>query len=199
MATASKRLCLAGGVALNVKMNSRLRQSGLFDDIFVFPIPSDPAPPSAPPWAFTTSSRASGRNRSSTSISALRSPTRTSSCSSSCGLAYRVRDDIADATAELLEPRQGGRLVPAWRRDRGRWRAIDPGRPRLVDSRDRVNAAIKFREYWRPFCPSCDGAAVHARRHAGSLHDHGVRGHRARLEGVPRRSFTSMAPCACRR
>ena len=26
--------------------------------------------------------------------------------------------------------------------------------PRSVESRDRVNAAIKFREYWRPFCPS---------------------------------------------
>ncbi len=26
--------------------------------------------------------------------------------------------------------------------------------PRDAASRDRVNAAIKFREYWRPFCPS---------------------------------------------
>ena len=26
--------------------------------------------------------------------------------------------------------------------------------PRTVAARDRVNAAIKFREYWRPFCPS---------------------------------------------
>jgi carbamoyltransferase len=26
--------------------------------------------------------------------------------------------------------------------------------PRAIASRDRVNAAIKFREYWRPFCPS---------------------------------------------
>ena len=26
--------------------------------------------------------------------------------------------------------------------------------PRYVESRDRVNAVIKFREFWRPFCPS---------------------------------------------
>jgi 4-aminobutyrate aminotransferase len=26
--------------------------------------------------------------------------------------------------------------------------------PRSVETRDRVNAAIKYREYWRPFCPS---------------------------------------------
>jgi carbamoyltransferase len=26
--------------------------------------------------------------------------------------------------------------------------------PRAIEARDRVNGAIKFREYWRPFCPS---------------------------------------------
>jgi carbamoyltransferase len=26
--------------------------------------------------------------------------------------------------------------------------------PRKVENRDKVNAIIKFREYWRPFCPS---------------------------------------------
>ena len=26
--------------------------------------------------------------------------------------------------------------------------------PRNIESRDKVNAIIKFREYWRPFCPS---------------------------------------------
>ena len=40
-ATGRRHLCLAGGVALNVKMNSHLRRSGLFDDVYVFPIPSD--------------------------------------------------------------------------------------------------------------------------------------------------------------
>ena len=26
--------------------------------------------------------------------------------------------------------------------------------PRKVESRDKVNAVVKFREFWRPFCPS---------------------------------------------
>lgn len=32
--------------------------------------------------------------------------------------------------------------------------------PRTVESRDRVNSAIKFREFWRPFCPSMKVEAV---------------------------------------
>jgi carbamoyltransferase len=39
--TGLRRLCIAGGVGLKVKMNSRLQRSGLFDDVFAFPIPTD--------------------------------------------------------------------------------------------------------------------------------------------------------------
>ena len=73
-----------------------------------------------------------------------------------CGLAYRRPDDLAEATAELLAR---GKVV-GWFQGRmeGGPRALG-GRsiladPRTIAARDRVNAAIKFREYWRPFCPS---------------------------------------------
>jgi carbamoyltransferase len=67
-----------------------------------------------------------------------------------------VCDDIADATADLLSQ---GKVV-GWFQGRmeGGPRALGArsilADPRAVESRDRVNAAIKFREYWRPFCPS---------------------------------------------
>jgi carbamoyltransferase len=32
--------------------------------------------------------------------------------------------------------------------------------PRQIESRDRVNAIIKFREFWRPFCPSMTQAGA---------------------------------------
>ncbi len=74
----------------------------------------------------------------------------------SCGLAYRSCEDIAEAAADLLA---SGKVV-AWFQGamEGGPRALG-GRsiladPRSDESRDRVNAAIKFREYWRPFCPS---------------------------------------------
>src|SRR6185369_8998532 len=65
-------------------------------------------------------------------------------------------DDLATATAELLA---GGKVI-GWFQGRmeGGPRALG-GRsiladPRSIAARDRVNAAVKFREYWRPFCPS---------------------------------------------
>lgn len=37
----SRNLCFAGGCALNIKWNSALRSSGIFDEIFVPPFPND--------------------------------------------------------------------------------------------------------------------------------------------------------------
>lgn len=157
MATGRKRLCLAGGVALNVKMNSRLRQSGLFDDIFVFPVPSDSG--TAIGAALGVYHELTGKRPQPLEHVYL-GPAFTDEDIElqleSCGLVYRVCDDIADATAELLS--QGkvvgwfqGRMEAGPRALGARSILADP---RSVESRDRVNAAIKFREYWRPFCPS---------------------------------------------
>ena len=157
MATGRKRLCLAGGVALNVKMNSRLRQSGLFDDVFVFPIPSDSG--TAIGAALGVYHELTGKRPQPLEHVYL-GPAFTDEDIElqleSCGLVYRVCDDIADATAELLS--QGkvvgwfqGRMEAGPRALGARSILADP---RAIESRDRVNAAIKFREYWRPFCPS---------------------------------------------
>jgi carbamoyltransferase len=150
-------LCLAGGVALNVKMNSRLHQSGLFDDVFVFPIPSDSG--TAIGAALGVYHELTG-NRPQPLEHIYLGPEFTDEDIElqleSCGLVYRVCDDIAAATADLLT--QGkvvgwfqGRMEAGPRALGARSILADP---RSVDSRDRVNAAIKFREYWRPFCPS---------------------------------------------
>ena len=156
--TGLRRLCIGGGVGLNVKMNSRIRRSGLFDDVFPFPVPNDSGlaiGAAVGHWVDRT--RAAPR-ASATSFPGAESFTdddielqlRT------CGLSYHRCDDIADATAELLA---AGKVV-GWFQGRmeGGPRALG-GRsiladPRSVEARDRVNAAVKFREYWRPFCPS---------------------------------------------
>ena len=74
----------------------------------------------------------------------------------SCGLAYRTCDEVAEAAAELLAAGKvigwfQGRLEGGPRALGGRSILADP---RNIAARDRVNAAVKFREYWRPFCPS---------------------------------------------
>jgi carbamoyltransferase len=157
MATGRRHLCLAGGVALNVKMNSRLRQSGLFDDVFVFPIPSDSG--TAIGAALGVYHELTGKRPPPLEhlyLGPEYSDEEIELQLESCGLVCRVCDDIAEATADLLT--QGkvvgwfqGRMEAGPRALGARSILADP---RSIESRDRVNAAIKFREYWRPFCPS---------------------------------------------
>ena len=155
--TGLRRLCIGGGVGLNVKMNSRIHRTDLFDDVFAFPVPNDSGLSIGAAiglWVDGTGRRPEPLSHlylgPSWSDEDIELQVR------SCGLAYRRCEDVASETAELLAR---GRVV-GWFQGRleGGPRALG-GRsiladPRHLEARDRVNAAIKFREYWRPFCPS---------------------------------------------
>ena len=155
--TGLRNLCLSGGVALNVKMNSRIHREGLFDEMFIFPIPSDSG--SGLGAALAHSVRTTGK-RPAPLRHVLLGPRYDDAelelQLSSCGLAYEKHDDIAEPVADLLTE---GKIV-AWVQGglEGGPRALGArsilADPRDVKARDRVNGAIKFREYWRPFCPS---------------------------------------------
>lgn len=155
--TSLTRLCIAGGVGLNVKMSSRIHRMGLFEEVFPFPIPNDSGLAIGAPvgyWVDKTGKRPPpiqhlylGPRYTDEEIELQLA---------SCGLDYRKCEDIAEAAADLLA---SGKVV-GWFQGalEGGPRALG-GRsiladPRRTESRDRVNAAIKFREYWRPFCPS---------------------------------------------
>jgi carbamoyltransferase len=155
--TGLRNLCLGGGVALNVKMNSKIHKSGLFDDIHIFPIPSDSGTSIGAAlgvcYEFTEKRPQPLRHvfwGPSYSDNEIEIQLR------GCGLTYRKCRDIAEDTAKLIA---NGKVV-GWFQGRmeGGPRALGArsilADPRYVESRDRVNAAIKFREYWRPFCPS---------------------------------------------
>jgi carbamoyltransferase len=79
-----------------------------------------------------------------------------------CGLAYEKPGDIAEAVADDLV---AGRVV-GWFQGRMEAGPRALGQrsiladPRTVEARDRVNAVIKYREYWRPFCPSITAEAA---------------------------------------
>ncbi len=150
-------LCIGGGVGLNVKMNSRLARSGLFRRVWPLPVPGDSGLGIGA--CLEREVAASGRRPPplrhlylgpSWDDDAIEDQIR------ACGYRYRRCDDVCRETAELLA---AGRVV-GWfqgpmeagpRALGGRSILADP---RAVESRDRVNGAIKFREYWRPFCPS---------------------------------------------
>ena len=155
--TGLRTLCIGGGVGLNVKMNSRLHQMEAFDHVSAFPVPNDSGLAIGAAigyWVDRT-----GRRPPSLDHLYLGPGFEDGDIENQllqCGISYRRPDDLADATAELLA---AGKVV-AWFQERmeGGPRALG-GRsiladPRKTEARDRVNAAIKFREYWRPFCPS---------------------------------------------
>lgn len=155
--TGIRNLCIAGGVGLNVKMNSLLHRSKLFDDLFIFPVPSDSG--TSVGAALGVYHEVTGKRPQPLQhvyLGPAYSDEDIELQIRSCGLTYRKCADIAADTAQLLAAGkvvgwfQGG-MEAGPRALGGRSILADP---RCIESRDRVNSAIKFREYWRPFCPS---------------------------------------------
>lgn len=150
----SDRVALAGGVALNCKVNQRLIQSDHVGPVFIQPVANDAGlalgagwldqPPSAVPvqdhvyW---------GPEYAANEVRALLETNK---------IDYREPDDVERYTAERLAD---GALV-GWFQGRLELGPRALGHrsiladPRTVDSRDRVNRFVKHREEWRPFAPS---------------------------------------------
>jgi carbamoyltransferase len=155
--TGLKDLCMAGGVALNVKLNSLIHRTGLFERLFIFPVPSDSG--TSIGSALAVYHNTTGRRPEPLEHLYL-GPSFTDAEIElqlrSCGLKYETCADISERAAALIADGKvvgwcQGALEGGPRALGGRSILADP---RHVASRDRVNAAIKFREYWRPFCPS---------------------------------------------
>jgi carbamoyltransferase len=155
--TGLRTLCIGGGVGLNVKLNSRLHRMDLFDHVWAFPVPSDSGLAIGAAIAHqvaTTGTRPPPLEH--VYLGPAYDDEDIENQLQQCGLAYRRPDDLAAATAELLADGKvlgwfQGRMEGGPRALGGRSILADP---RTVAARDRVNAAVKFREYWRPFCPS---------------------------------------------
>src|SRR5438034_1275806 len=156
--TGSRRLCLAGGVALNCKANGELLRSGLIDKIYVQPAAGDDG----------TSIRAALGVYLALGLPLPRNPTLHTYLGPEFGngdiekalqvykLPYRRVDNPAREAAGLLAK---NRLV-GWFQGRMEFgpRALGNrsilAHPGLRENTDRVNEAVKFRENWRPFAPS---------------------------------------------
>jgi carbamoyltransferase len=160
--TGLRRLALAGGVALNCTANGKLRQSGLFDDIYIQPAAGDDG--TALGAALYRSALAGeivnrrlpvpflGPAYSNREVQAALDEFRTT-------IAVRQFETLAETCAEAARLIADGRVI-AWFRGRMEFgpRALghrsilaDPGRPEM---RDRINAMVKLREAFRPFAPA---------------------------------------------
>jgi carbamoyltransferase len=152
----TRRLCLTGGVALNVVLNRKLMQHPWIDEIYVPPSPGDAGTAlGAAAWAAMDLGDpvkplrdaylgpAYDGDSIARELEGLRIP-------------YQRLLDPAGKGASLLA---AGEVV-AWFQGRMEWgpRALGNrsilGHPGKVGTADDINTRIKYRERWRPFCPS---------------------------------------------
>lgn len=153
--TGIRKLTIGGGVGLNVKMNSRLFELPEVEDLWANPLCGDSgAALGAAMYAefAETGKRPEPLRRldfgpEDKEIEAVLQQSK---------VAFRRSRNIAADTARLLAARKivgwfQGRMEAGPRALGHRSILADP---RDAASRDKVNAIIKFREYWRPFCPS---------------------------------------------
>jgi carbamoyltransferase len=155
--TGLSRVCIGGGVGLNVKLNSKIFEMPEVSDVFAHPLCGDSGAAcgaallacyrdtGAPPERLRT--LALGYEEGSARIEELLKITKVS---------YERPQDIAEAVAAELEQ---GRVV-GWLQGRMEAGPRALGQRSILANptqevfRDRVNAIVKFREEWRPFCPS---------------------------------------------
>jgi carbamoyltransferase len=156
--TRCRNLCLAGGVALNSKGNGKIAASRLVDKIFVQPAASDEGV--ALGAALAPYLENGGRLPNNVMRHAYLGPAFDDSAIERAlrtyKLSYTRLNDPAATAAELLSQ---GKIL-GWFQGRMEFgpRALG-SRSILADARDpemnaKVNNAVKFREWWRPFAPS---------------------------------------------
>ncbi len=158
---AIERICLAGGVALNVVMTGKLARSGMFKQTYVFPAAGDDgAGVGAAQYVYHDILRQPARS----------TPVRTMSLGPSFSrdqvaralenhagkLAFHRLDSVEDAVADALVQ---GKVV-GWFQGRMEFGPRALGNrsiladPRTDEMRDVVNVRVKLREEFRPFAPA---------------------------------------------
>jgi len=152
------KVCFAGGVALNVKLNQKIIALPDVDELFVQPAAGDAG---ASLGAATYVASQNNDTIKSMQHVYLGPSYTTEQCVMACKedtrkSRYEVLDNTVDRAAEILAA--GNPL--AWFQGRMEFgpRALGNrsiiGDPTCQGIADRINSQIKYRERWRPFCPS---------------------------------------------
>jgi carbamoyltransferase len=156
--TRSRKLCMAGGVALNSKANGKIASSGIVDNIFVQPAASDDGVALGAALApfLEGGQRLPLRSMRHAYLGPSFDDMAVKSALNTYKIRYTLLSDPAATAAELLSQ---GKIL-GWYQGRMEFgpRALG-SRSIIADPRDpemntKVNNAVKFREWWRPFAPS---------------------------------------------
>lgn len=156
--TGMRDLCLAGGVALNSKANGKIFRSGKVNRLFIQPAAGDDGACLGAALApcLDNDGKLTLRKMRSAYLGPAYSSEDVEGILRTYKLRYTHSHDVASCAAELLA---AGKIL-GWFQGRMEFgpRALG-NRSILADPRDpemttRVNNAVKFREWWRPFAPS---------------------------------------------
>ncbi|HYL64868.1 MAG TPA: carbamoyltransferase [Candidatus Methylomirabilis sp.] len=155
--TKSRNVCLAGGVALNSKANGKILASELVEKLFVQPAASDDGVALGAALApYLDSGRLPMKEMRHAYLGPAFDDEAIEKALETYKLKYTKLGDAAATAAELLSR---GKIL-GWYQGRMEFgpRALG-SRSILADPRDpemkeKVNNAVKFREWWRPFAPS---------------------------------------------
>ena len=150
----SRNVAMAGGVALNCKVNKRIREMAGVDAMFVQPVAHDAGLALGAGWVDQRPSEVEiltdvflGPRYDSDQIADMLDTNK---------LEYATEEPLVSYVAERIAQ---GALV-GWFQGRLEFgpRALGArsilADPRSIESRDRVNRYVKHREEWRPFAPS---------------------------------------------
>jgi carbamoyltransferase len=156
--TGEDKLCLSGGVALNCKMNGRILASDLVSDLFVPPSPGDGGCAIGSALYFYHNL---GYKVKEKMEHAYYGPEFTNDQILEDLKLYGIKDyeyidDISGECGEIVS--KGG--IVGWFQGKMEWGPRALGNrsivadPRNSKIKDKINESIKFREMFRPFCPS---------------------------------------------
>lgn len=155
--TNQRDICLCGGVFMNCKANGEIFKRSGFENIFIHPASSDDG--SSIGAAFYISAELNENP-----VNILKNVQLGSGFNNdeirkdldNCGLKYTMSDNIAFDTAKLLHDEK----FVGWFQGRAEMGARALGGRSIIASpislqvKDRINKQVKYRENWRPYCPS---------------------------------------------
>lgn len=160
------RLCLAGGCAMNSVANGKVRANTPFEEIYIQPAAADNGTALGAayyvwhqemnrPRTFVMDHAFWGTEYTDEQVPAIVAQ-QEGAAAKYQWTTYDDRDALCKKTARLIAD---GNIV-GWFQGRMEWGARALGNrsiladPRRADTRDQINAKVKFREMFRPFAPS---------------------------------------------
>ncbi|MFA5038996.1 MAG: carbamoyltransferase C-terminal domain-containing protein [Candidatus Omnitrophota bacterium] len=150
------QVCFAGGCALNVSLNRVLLKHPLVKRLWVQPASHDAGGSLGAAVYVAAQNGERIEPMEHAYYGPEYSPSEIEAVLRSSGFAFEKSGDICEKASSLLAE---GKIV-GWFQGRMEWgpRALGNrsilGNPKVRGTNDRINAIIKFREKWRPFCPS---------------------------------------------